>query len=312
MVNAEKKNLSPLLAGIYGTSSECSTWRHHQVNEGMSCLEGESVWALGALRSLWWKKKSVAGTWREMHLSSNEQKEEWVEDYVDRVTAVARKWVEDAETALKQQQEDMRNAEKAGLTTTKHETTFEEIWNPIEDDLSDLASTNAGVDGQDEVDVEENAEWGKLSEHDESGWVMGTISSMIQCRMDCFRQKQMKFNQLRWPGWGDAADCFHERDKRYQMTEPKVPAVCQLQMDDDAASSAATTFGEPMETPESVARKSQMLQVTSRPGSCHMRLGSRKPQTHKHIPSLSSEASPVLSMIMKSKPVEPVSIHLCV
>ena len=38
---------------------------------------------------------------------------------------MARKRVEDAKTAIKKEQDDMRNAEKAGLTTTKPETSFE-------------------------------------------------------------------------------------------------------------------------------------------------------------------------------------------
>ena len=36
---------------------------------------------------------------------------------MERETTVARKRVEDAETAIKQKQEDMSNVEKAGLTT---------------------------------------------------------------------------------------------------------------------------------------------------------------------------------------------------
>jgi len=37
-----------------------------------------------------------------MHFLSNEEKEKWIEDYVDREPAVARKRVEDAETAIQQ------------------------------------------------------------------------------------------------------------------------------------------------------------------------------------------------------------------
>jgi len=42
---------------------------------------------------------------------------------VDRETAVARKLVDNAETAIEQEQEDIRHAENAGLTTTKAATT---------------------------------------------------------------------------------------------------------------------------------------------------------------------------------------------
>jgi len=44
-------------------------------------------------------------------------------------------------------QEEMRNAEKAGLTTAKPETTFEEMLNAIGDSLSNLACSNDREDG---------------------------------------------------------------------------------------------------------------------------------------------------------------------
>jgi len=62
---------------------------------------------------------------------------------------VARKRVEHAETAIEQKQDDMRNAEKVGLTTTKPETTSEEMVKAIGDSLSDLAIADDGEDGED-------------------------------------------------------------------------------------------------------------------------------------------------------------------
>jgi len=52
MVNAPKKNFSPLLAGIYSKSTRCSTQQPHQVNEGKNGIDGGKVRAVGALRSL--------------------------------------------------------------------------------------------------------------------------------------------------------------------------------------------------------------------------------------------------------------------
>jgi len=104
----------------------------------------------------------------------------WINDYVERETAVSRKRVHDAETAPKQEQDDMRYAEKAGLTTTKPETTFEEMLNAIGDCLSDLAGSDEEEDGEDEDDEEEHPAGGKLSEDEEPGWVMGTISKTVQ------------------------------------------------------------------------------------------------------------------------------------
>jgi hypothetical protein len=54
------------------------------------------------LRSLRFKKKLAAKKRQETHFFSNEEKEKWIEDYVERETAGARKQVEDAEAAVQQ------------------------------------------------------------------------------------------------------------------------------------------------------------------------------------------------------------------
>jgi len=130
--------------------------------------------------------------------------------------------------------------------------------------------------------------------------------------MERFRQKQMKLDELMQPGCRDTADYFCERDKKYGTTELKVPAVVQPQMADDAASTVPTTFSEPLETLDCVPRKLQMPQVTSRPGSSHMRLGSQKLQTHKRIPSLLPAPTPDWSQVRQSNNVEPVSFNPCI
>ena len=84
---------------------------------------------------------------RETHFSRNEEKEKWIEDYVERETAGARKRLEDAEAAVQQVEEDMKHAEIAGLTTREREKAFEEIMVTIRDSLSDLASCDDGQDG---------------------------------------------------------------------------------------------------------------------------------------------------------------------
>jgi len=146
----------------------------------------------------------------------------------------------------------MRNAGKARLTTTKRETTLEEMLNAIGGSLSDLVSSDDGEDGEDEDAAEEDPELGKLSEDDEPGWVMGTISETVLHQMKGFRPKQMKHDKLIQPGWGDTTDYFRKSDKKYGMTELKVSPGIQPQMADDAASSGPTTVGESMETLDSV------------------------------------------------------------
>jgi hypothetical protein len=68
----------------------------------------------------------------------------------------------------------------------------------IGDSLNDVASSDNGQDGQDQDD--EETEQGKLSEDDEAGWVMGTITKMVQQRIERFQQKQMTLDELNKPG----------------------------------------------------------------------------------------------------------------
>jgi hypothetical protein len=127
MINAPKQNFPPLQEGRYGKSTTRSTQRRHQANEGKSGVEAERIRALGALRSLRSKKRFVAEKRRETHFLSNEEKEKWIQDYVERETAGARKQVEDAEAAVQQEQDDMPHAEIAGLTSRAPKKTFEEM-----------------------------------------------------------------------------------------------------------------------------------------------------------------------------------------
>jgi hypothetical protein len=79
------------------------------------------------------------------------------------------------------------------------------MLNAIGDNLSNLATSDDEQDGDDEEDEEDDTELGKLSD-DEPGWVMGTISKTVQHRIESFRQKQMRLDQWRQSGWGDAAN----------------------------------------------------------------------------------------------------------
>jgi hypothetical protein len=76
----------------------------------------------------------------------------------------------------------------------------------IGDSLRELARSDDEEDGEDDEDTEQ----GKLSEDYEPGWVMGTISKTVQQRMERFREKQLKLDELTEPGWGDAAGYFRE------------------------------------------------------------------------------------------------------
>jgi len=95
---------------------------------------------------------------------------------------------------------------------TEPEETLHGMKFAIRDSWSDLVSSD---DGEDEEDNDDDpTEQGKLSEDDEPGWVMGTISTMVLQCMERFRQKQMKFEVLTILGWEDVADNFRERDQQ--------------------------------------------------------------------------------------------------
>jgi len=181
-----------------------------------------------------------------MHFLSNDEKPKWIEDYVERETAGGRKRGKDAEAAVQQEKDNMTHAEIAGLTSREPEKTFAEMLVAIGDSLSDLASSDYAEDGEDEDD--EEIEQGKLSDDDEPGWVMGTITKTVQHLMESVRQKQMKLDKVTQPGWEDAADYFRERDEKYGTSELRVSAVIQPQTNDDAPAPPPTTFWELMES----------------------------------------------------------------
>lgn len=91
---------------------------------------------------------------------------------------MARERGKDAQTAIKQELEDMRYSKNAELTNRKQKNAFEEMMIAIEDSLSNLASFDDAKDGNDKDD--EDSELWKLSEDDQTGWVVGTISKIVQ------------------------------------------------------------------------------------------------------------------------------------
>jgi hypothetical protein len=110
MVNAPKKNFLPCPAGRYGKSSELSTQQYHQANDGNSGWKEEIFPVLVALHSLGSKKIIVGKRRRETHFFSSEEKEKWIQHYVERETAGARKQFEDAEVEVQQEQKATKYA----------------------------------------------------------------------------------------------------------------------------------------------------------------------------------------------------------
>jgi hypothetical protein len=116
-------------------------------------------------------------------------------------------------------------AGKVGATTGKPEIMSKAMLNAIGDSLNNLASSEDVQDGEDNEDDEEDTDLGRLSDDDEPGWVMGTISKMVQHRMGSFQPTQITLDELTQLGCGDAANSFHVRDMTYGTAELKVPAV---------------------------------------------------------------------------------------
>jgi hypothetical protein len=183
--------------------------------------------------------------------------------------------------------------------------------NAIGESLSDLATSEDGEDGEDKDDNEEDTGHGKLSEDDEPGWMMGTISKMVLDSMESFQQKDIRLDEPTQPGWRDAAEYLCERDMKYGMTELNVPAVGKPNPELTAAIPSPTTLREFMQAVDNVAGQSHMPQVTSRQGRCQMRLGLEKPQADNLIVPPMPAAVPDLSQIEIGKPVRPVSFYPC-
>jgi uncharacterized protein YozE (UPF0346 family) len=141
--------------------------------------------------------------------------------------------------------------------------------------------------------------------------MMGTITKIVQQHMEWFRPKQMILDELTPPQSEDKADYFDQRDKNDGTSEMRVPAIVQLQMNDDAFPAATKTFREVLVYLETVARISQMLQQTSQPGGSHIRLGSVKLQSHMSSSGIQPTSERNTSPLLKVKPVEPESFYLC-
>jgi len=310
IVNAPKQHVLPLPAGKYGKSTKRSTQQCHQATEGNSGFEAAAVGALRGLGSLRSKTKLVAGGQRETHFLSKEENDIWIEDCIDRETAEATKRVEDAEIAVQQKQEDVRKAENAELTNREPEKTVQEMIVALRDSLSDLVSSDDVEDGEDEDD--EETEQGNLREDDEAGWVTGTISKMVQQRIERFRQKQIKLDELTQPGRQYTANYVGERDRRYVTSELMVASVVERQTDNDPAIPALTPCGGRIERLDIVPGISQVLQRTSRPWRSYTGLGCGNPQSSTSIPGLAPAAEPHSLLIEHSKPAELLSFYPCV
>jgi hypothetical protein len=145
-----------------------------------------------------------------------------------------------------QELKDMNTAGNIGVTTGKPEITFAEMLNTMGGSLSNIASSDDEQDGEDKEDDEEVTRLGKLSDDDEPGWVMGTVSKMVRHHMESFQQMQMRLNDLTQSAWRDAANYICKNNMNDGTAALNVPAVVKPQIHMTAAIASVTTAGEQM------------------------------------------------------------------
>jgi hypothetical protein len=173
---------------------------------------------------------------------------------------VARKRVKDGETAIKQEQQEICNAENPRLTTRESEKSLQEMMIAIGDSLSNLTGSDDEPDGGD--DDNSDSECGKLGEDDTPSWVVDTISKTVQQCMERLWQKSKQLDKITQVGSSDTANYIGERDSRYSNTDLTSLAVVHPQAEQVGATPTLTTFGAQMVSLDSIKRKLPMSQVT--------------------------------------------------
>lgn len=112
---------------------------------------------------------------------------------------------------------------------------------------------------------------------------MGKLTKTVQKCMQRSRREQIKLDILTHPGWEDAVDHFNGRDLKYSLSELRVPAVVQQQVDNDAATPLQETFHVLMECLETVCGISLRSQGTTCPDNLQVEEGSGKQQSNISI-----------------------------
>lgn len=125
---------------------------------------------------------------------------------------MARKQNQQAETPIKPEQKDMRNADMVGLKTRKPKTIFHKILNEFGDSKRDLPGLENREDGECSDEDEDDIVMCKLSEDDRPCQVLGTISRTIPHHLHRFQRMQIKIYMLVQLGKGNMAEDFGQRD----------------------------------------------------------------------------------------------------
>jgi hypothetical protein len=116
------------------------------------------------------------------------------------------------ETAVKQLQYDIGNANEGESTTRKPRNTIANMLLTIIDSLSDLAHCINTHDCNDREDDDGETEWGMLSNDYELGWVMGMIYNSAQHSIESVWEKLITLDELISLGLTDMPSSLCERD----------------------------------------------------------------------------------------------------
>jgi len=127
--------------GQYSEEELFATFRGQiwEINKVVHPTSSSSAWmqewlgsrncpTVGAMHSLRSKKELAAVKQWEMHFWSNEGKEKWIEDHVERETAGERKWVADREPVVQQERDNSRKDENTGLRNREPKRLFRRWW----------------------------------------------------------------------------------------------------------------------------------------------------------------------------------------
>ena len=219
MVNTPKKNFSPLPAGKFGKSDNPATLKRHRTNAGKGGIESERIRALQALRTLRSKKKAKAAASKDTVSMTQQEREKWIEDYVERETAVARRRVEEADAAWELEKERLAAEALDGASTaSKSKTTFAEMLKGIDDSIDDIATSDEDDEDDEDEDEEEDDIEGEIKADgtmDISDGPAGVVEERAQKRIDTFREMCKQIDEVTRPGWEAAENYFRERDKKY-------------------------------------------------------------------------------------------------
>jgi hypothetical protein len=85
---------------------------------------------------------------QETHILDNEEKEKWIEYYVEREIAISRMRVQDPKPVIMENLKDMVTADSGGVTTRQTKTTCEEMLNVIRDSGSIHYSSDNEQNGE--------------------------------------------------------------------------------------------------------------------------------------------------------------------